>query len=38
MKNKFQIFEINQTEWNQYWNKLTFNNLNQVLNMEFLKV
>ena len=29
MKNKFQIFEINQTEWNQYWNKLTFNNLNQ---------
>lgn len=27
--NKFQILELNKNEWNKYWNRLTFSNLNQ---------
>ena len=26
---KFQLLEVNKNEWNQHWNRLTFNNLNQ---------
>ena len=26
---KFKILEVNKNEWNEYWNILNFNNLNQ---------